>query len=103
MGVKRHRRHGNSPLPEGYHIEKRLARLETDTWARPDSGFTLLFEALIMAFAPEMPVAQIAEHLGVHDTRLWRVIRHHVSEARKDLDITETVLHYTRRHLVCRR
>ncbi|MBF0423506.1 MAG: ISL3 family transposase [Magnetococcales bacterium] len=58
-------------------------------WARPDSGFTLLFEALIMAFAPEMPVAQIAEHLGVHDTRLWRIIRHHVSEARKDLDMSK--------------
>lgn len=58
-------------------------------WARPNSGFTLLFEALIMAFAPEIPVAQIAEHLGVHDTRLWRVIRHHVAEARENLDMSE--------------
>jgi len=58
-------------------------------WARPGSGFTLLFEAMIMTLAPEMPVAQIAELLGVQDTRLWRVIHHHVVEARKDLDMSE--------------
>jgi transposase len=58
-------------------------------WARPGSGFTLLFEALIMTLASEMPVAQIAELLGVQDTRLWRIIHYHVAEARKNLDMSE--------------
>ena len=52
-------------------------------WARPDSGFSLLFEALIMILAPDMPVKAIAELLGEHDTRLWRVIDHYVKNARK--------------------
>lgn len=57
-------------------------------WARPGSGFTLLFEALIMVMVREMPVAQVAKLLGVHDTRLWRIMRHYVAEARKNLDLS---------------
>lgn len=52
-------------------------------WARPGSGFSLLFEALIMMLAPDMPVAAIARLLGEHDTRIWRIIGHYVDEARK--------------------
>ena len=54
-------------------------------WARPDSGFTRLFEALIMVLAREMPVAAMATLLGEHDTRLWRVIHHYVEQARAPL------------------
>jgi len=50
-------------------------------WARPGSGFTLLFEALIMTLAPEMPVRAMAALVGEHDTRLWRVIHHYVDAA----------------------
>lgn len=57
-------------------------------WARPGSGFTLLFEALIMIMVREMPIAQVAELLGVHDTRLWRVLRHHVAAARSRMDLS---------------
>jgi transposase len=55
-------------------------------WARPDSGFTRLFEALIMVLAREMPVAAMAALLGEHDTRLWRVIHHYVEQARAQQD-----------------
>lgn len=51
-------------------------------WARPGSGFTLLFEALVMAMAPHMPMAAAARLLGEHDTRLWRVVHHYVDQAR---------------------
>jgi hypothetical protein len=37
-------------------------------WARPDSGFTLLFEAMLMAMIPAMPVAAVARMVGEHDT-----------------------------------
>ena len=50
-------------------------------WARPGSGFTLLFEALLMTMVPHMPVAAAARLLGEHDTRLWRVIHHYVDQA----------------------
>lgn len=51
-------------------------------WARAGSGFTLLFEALVMAMAPHMPVRAIARLMGVTDARLWRVIDHYVEQAR---------------------
>ena len=51
-------------------------------WARPGSGFTLLFEALVMSLAKAMPARSLAKHVGEHDTRLWRVVNHHVEEAR---------------------
>lgn len=50
-------------------------------WARPESGFTLMFEAFVMALAREMPVAAVAELVTEHDTRLWRVVRHYVALA----------------------
>jgi transposase len=50
-------------------------------WARPGSGFTLMFEALIMALVREMPVAAVGALVGEHDTRLWRIAQHYVGEA----------------------
>ena len=55
-------------------------------WARPDSGFTLLFEALTMALVAEMPVKAVERLVGEHDTRLWRVIKHYVAKARAARD-----------------
>lgn len=55
-------------------------------WARPGSGFTLLFEALVMTLVREMPVNAAAALLGEHDTRLWRVLDHYVQSARAQAD-----------------
>jgi transposase len=55
-------------------------------WARPGSGFTLLFEALVMTMVSAMPVKAVARIVGEHDTRLWRVIHHYVDEARGRTD-----------------
>lgn len=43
-------------------------------WARERSGFTLLFEAMVVMLAgmSRMPVRRIAALLGVSDGRLWR-------------------------------
>jgi transposase len=64
-------------------------RLVEVPWARPGSGFTLLFEALVMAMVKAMPVAAIAKLVGEHDTRLWRIIHHYVEEARAEADFSE--------------
>jgi transposase len=50
-------------------------------WARPDSGFTLLFEALVMTMISAMPVKAVARIVGEHDTRLWRMVHHYVDAA----------------------
>ena len=58
-------------------------------WARPGSGFTLLFEALTMTLVTHMPVAAVARLVGEHDTRLWRVIIHYVEAALARLDLSD--------------
>jgi transposase len=57
-------------------------RLVTVPWARPGSGFTLLFEALVMSMVGAMPVKTLAARIGESDTRLWRIIHHYVDAAR---------------------
>lgn len=63
-------------------------RQVTVPWARAGSGFTLLFEALVMTLAREMPVRAMAGLVRENDTRLWRVIHHYVEAARQDLDMS---------------
>jgi transposase len=64
-------------------------KLVSVPWARTGSGFTLLFEALAMALAREMPIKIEAAHLGEHDTRIWRIVDHYVEEARARADYSE--------------
>jgi transposase len=64
-------------------------RLVNVPWARPGSGFTLLFEAFVMALVKDMPVAAAARLIGEHDTRLWRVIQHYVETAVARMDLSE--------------
>lgn len=57
-------------------------RRVTVPWARPDSGFTLLFEAFVLQLAKAMPVLAVAQLVGEHDTRIWRILNHYVESAR---------------------
>jgi transposase len=77
------------------HLHARLPRVKCDKcgvrqvsvpWARPGSGFTLLFEAFVLALARKMPVLSVAQIVGEHDTRLWRLIDHWVNQARDKRD-----------------
>ena len=77
------------------HLTARVARINCDQcgtrlvdvpWARAGSGFTLLFEAMIMVLAKAMPVKTIAAFVNEHDTRLWRILHHYVDDARKGAD-----------------
>lgn len=52
-------------------------------WARPGSGFSLMFEAFAMALIEgEMPVNRVAEVLGVNAHRVWTVFDHWIGRAR---------------------
>jgi len=53
-------------------------------WARPGSGFTLMFEALVMLLCQQMPAADAAKLLGEQDTRLWRLVIAHVEKAQAE-------------------
>ena len=58
-------------------------------WARASSGFTLLFEAYVLALAKAMPIANAAKRLGEHDTRLWRIVEDYVRRAVEALDLSD--------------
>jgi len=57
-------------------------------WARERSGFTLLFEALVMALVKEMPVAPVAALIGESDMRVWRIVHHYVDDAVESQDLS---------------
>ena len=95
--VKKSWRHLNFFQHEAY-LHARVARIECPDhgvrlvnvpWARPGSGFTLLFEAFVMTLVKDMPVAAVARLVGEHDTRLWRVIQHYVEDAVACMDLAD--------------
>ena len=51
-------------------------------WARAQSGFTQLMEALVVTLCGAMPVNTVAKLLNVGDDRLWGILHHYVDEAR---------------------
>ena len=63
-------------------------RLVAVGWARPGSGFTMLFEALVLTFAKAMPMRRVQATVGEHDTRVWRIVEHHVATARAKEDFS---------------
>lgn len=58
-------------------------------WARPQSGFTQLMEALVVTLCGAMPVNTVAKLLNVSDDRLWSILHHYVDEARAKEDHSE--------------
>jgi len=71
----------------------------TPDWAREHSGFTLLFEAFVVALAKAgLPFSKIQELTGEYDNRLRRIVDHYVEKAYavksmsgvKDIAIDET-------------
>lgn len=69
--------------PEGH-----VALVEVP-WARPGSGFTLMFEAWAMLLCAEMPVQEAGRLLREEDTRLWRLVAHYVEAAQARQDWTQ--------------
>jgi len=58
-------------------------------WSRPGSGFTQLFEALVITLCRQMPVQVVAQLLGVGDDPLWRILHHYVDMARSAEDFSD--------------
>ncbi len=58
-------------------------------WARPDSGFTLLFEALLLQMAREMPVSATAALASISPMVLWRMLGHYVGKGVREQDISD--------------
>ena len=58
-------------------------------WARAGSGFTLLYEAMVVELARNgLTITAIGRIVGEHDTKIWRVLEHYVEEARSRTDFS---------------
>jgi len=67
-------------------IRTSAGRVETVKvpWSRPNSGFSLMFEAFAMALIErEMSISRVAEVMGVNPQRIWTLFKHWVCEGRK--------------------
>mgnify|MGYP000057369368 CR=1 FL=1 len=83
-----HEAYLRAPVPRVRCPEHGVKQVEVP-WARPGSGFTLLFEAFVLALVKEMPVAAVARLMGEYDTRLWRILHHYVEAGRRDADFSD--------------
>ena len=68
--------------------EKCGVHLVSVPWARPGSGFTLLFEAMSLMLVAQMPVLATSRLMKTTDGRLWRVLRAYVDLARTRVDMS---------------
>jgi transposase len=59
-------------------------------WARPQSGFTLMMESMMLVLAQSgMTVAEVARVLGEYPQRVWTVLLHHVAKAHEAMDFSQ--------------
>ena len=57
-------------------------------WARPGSGFTQLFEAMLVTLATHMPANTVARMFGIGDDAVWRILHHYTYAARAREDFS---------------
>ncbi len=75
-------------VPRITTTDKKVRTVEVP-WARPGSGFTLLFEALALALIErEMPVNRVAEMLKVNPQRVWTLFNYWISKAKEADDMS---------------
>jgi len=95
--IKKSWRHLNFFEHECY-INCRVPRVKLDDgkvkrikapWEGVNSGFTLLFEALIMQMASCMPVQNVADIINEDDEKIWRILHKYVERSREDIDMSE--------------
>ncbi len=58
-------------------------------WEGKNSGFTLLFEALILQLCKAMPISQVGALIQETDDKLWRMLEKYIDIARELEDFSE--------------
>lgn len=71
----------HAKVPRIYQTDGKVIT-QSVPWARPQSGFTLLFEAYSMLLIEsEMPVSKASNIMGVNPQRLWNVFKFWILKA----------------------
>ena len=87
-----HRCYLHAKVPRIKYGKNKISMVEVP-WARPNSGFTLLFEAYAMLLIEEeMPVASVSALTKETAPRLWRIFSHWVVNGYEE-DSWENVRH----------
>ena len=58
-------------------------------WSRQNTGFTLFFEALIVAMSDVMPVSAVADIVSLNEESVWRILAHYVNKALENVDLSD--------------
>jgi transposase len=64
-------------------------RLINPPWAGINSGFTMLFEALLIELASNMPIHKVALLTKVSDYKIWNMLDKYIDLARENEDYSE--------------
>lgn len=64
-------------------------RLISPPWSGVNSGFTLLFEALILELCAHMPVKRVGTIIHENDDKLWRVLEKYIQRVREQEDYSK--------------
>ena len=63
-------------------------RMISPPWSGVVSGFTLLFEALLVQLCKAMPVHSVSQITGVSDYKIWRLLDVYIGAAKFDEDLS---------------
>ena len=89
MNFFEHHCYLHCPVPRIKTSEGKVQQVDVP-WARKQSGFTLLFEALAMSFIEnEMPTNKVAKLLGEHPNRIWRIFNYWIELAYQKDDVSQ--------------
>ncbi len=76
----------------------RILRVNVPWAVKPRAGFTVLFDAWIMAMAKEMTMSAISRLVNETDKRLWRIIDYYVDHAIAAQDLSHVTAISTMKH-----
>lgn len=80
------------------YLHARVPRIKRDDgcirmipppWRGVVSGFSLLFEALLIQLCKTMPVHNVSQLTGVSDHKIWRVLDVYINAARSNEDLSK--------------
>lgn len=76
----------HAPIPRGKCPKDGIKRIEVP-WARKETGFTLLFEALVLEMVKYMAVSQVAKLFGMAQNSVWKIVRYYSNDAMDKIDM----------------
>ncbi len=69
-------------------LESGKVRQISPPWAGLNSGFTLLFEALLLELCTHMPVSVVSRIVSENDGKLWRLLQKYIDTVRSQEDFS---------------